>query len=38
MMEERAERTTAWMLLFLAIAVSMVAAGLGWMLFGPPIV
>jgi hypothetical protein len=38
MIENRAGGTTLWMLLFLAIALAMVATGLGWLLFGPPIV
>ena len=37
-MEQQAEDTTIWMVLFLAIAILMVFAALAWMAFGPPIV
>jgi hypothetical protein len=36
-MHERIGDTTLWMAVFVAVAVLMVAAGLGWMAFGPPI-
>jgi hypothetical protein len=37
MLDERTGGTTIWIAVFLAVAVLMVAAGLGWMAFGPPI-
>jgi hypothetical protein len=36
-MEQHAEDTTLWMVLFLAVAILMIVAGLAWMAFGPPI-
>jgi hypothetical protein len=36
-MHERAEDTRVWMAAFLAIALVMIAAGVGWLAFGPPI-
>jgi hypothetical protein len=37
MIDERTGGTTIWIVMFLAVGVLMVAAGLGWMAFGPPI-
>ena len=37
MLDERTPNTTAWMLAILAVAVLLVAIGLGWMAFGPPL-
>lgn len=36
-MEQRVEGTTIWIAAFLAVALLMIVAGLGWMAFGPPI-
>jgi hypothetical protein len=36
-MTERAGGTLPWMIAFLAISLVMIAAGLGWLAFGPPI-
>ena len=36
-MEQHAEDTTFWILAFLVVALLMVVAGVGWLLFGPPI-
>jgi hypothetical protein len=36
-MQQRAEDTTFWIVAFLVVAALMVAAGVGWLLFGPPI-
>jgi hypothetical protein len=34
-MEQHAEDTTIWMVVFLAVAILMIVAGLAWMAFGP---
>lgn len=36
-MTERAEGTLPWMIVFLAISLLMILAGIGWLAFGPPI-
>jgi hypothetical protein len=36
-MEQHAEDTTLWIVAFLVVAALMIAAGVGWLLFGPPI-
>jgi hypothetical protein len=36
-MDQHAEDTTIWIVLFLAVAMLMIVAGLGWLAFGPPI-
>jgi hypothetical protein len=37
MLDERTGGTTIWIAIFLAFAALMIAVGLGWMAFGPPI-
>jgi hypothetical protein len=37
-MEGRAEDTGIWMAAFLAVALVMIAIGIGWLAFGPPII
>jgi hypothetical protein len=36
-MEQHAEDTTFWIVVFLLVAALMIVAGVGWLLFGPPI-